>query len=161
MSSWSVDLFVCNVTCCRIQFNSEEQWTKALKFLLTNLKWGLAWVSSQFANKWYSALLYIISCKLLITYRIQVKSVVIVENLFCTHRWFGKSQAQYHWKFIKLNVECFVNKRRLLGILMNESVWCVVIVDIESSCVNTIWLIEISELLWFLNVCTHCCHRLL
>jgi beclin 1 len=34
--------------CYRIQFNSEEQWTKALKFLLTNLKWGLAWVSSQF-----------------------------------------------------------------------------------------------------------------
>ncbi|KAL5006135.1 hypothetical protein ScPMuIL_017293 [Solemya velum] len=35
----------------KIQFNSEEQWTKALKFMLTNLKWGLAWVSSQFANK--------------------------------------------------------------------------------------------------------------
>ncbi|XP_058792232.1 beclin-1-like protein [Phymastichus coffea] len=35
----------------KIQFNSEEQWTKALKFLLTNLKWGLAWVSSQFTNK--------------------------------------------------------------------------------------------------------------
>ncbi|XP_036323452.1 beclin-1-like protein [Rhagoletis pomonella] len=34
----------------KIQFNSEEQWTKALKFMLTNLKWGLAWVSSQFAN---------------------------------------------------------------------------------------------------------------
>ncbi|XP_054258062.1 beclin-1-like protein [Macrosteles quadrilineatus] len=34
----------------KIQFNSEEQWTKALKFLLTNLKWGLAWVSSQFAK---------------------------------------------------------------------------------------------------------------
>lgn len=34
----------------RIQFNSEEQWTKALKFLLTNLKWSLAWVSSQFGN---------------------------------------------------------------------------------------------------------------
>lgn len=34
----------------RIQFNSEEQWTKALKFMLTNLKWGLAWVSSQFNN---------------------------------------------------------------------------------------------------------------
>ncbi|GLV42255.1 Autophagy-related 6 [Carabus blaptoides fortunei] len=33
----------------KIQFNSEEQWTKALKFLLTNLKWGLAWVSSQFS----------------------------------------------------------------------------------------------------------------
>ena len=36
----------------RIQFNSEEQWTKALKFMLTNLKWGLAWVSSQFTDKW-------------------------------------------------------------------------------------------------------------
>lgn len=35
----------------RIQFNSEEQWTKALKFLLTNLKWGLAWVSSQFTDE--------------------------------------------------------------------------------------------------------------
>ncbi|XP_075222072.1 beclin-1-like Atg6 isoform X2 [Lycorma delicatula] len=34
----------------KIQFNSEEQWTKALKFLLTNLKWGLTWVSSQFAK---------------------------------------------------------------------------------------------------------------
>ncbi|XP_037665713.1 beclin-1 isoform X2 [Choloepus didactylus] len=27
----------------KTQFNSEEQWTKALKFMLTNLKWGLAW----------------------------------------------------------------------------------------------------------------------
>ncbi|XP_073230660.1 beclin-1-like isoform X1 [Porites lutea] len=35
----------------KIQFNSEEQWTKALKFVLTNLKWGLAWVSSQFTEK--------------------------------------------------------------------------------------------------------------
>ncbi|KAK2143139.1 hypothetical protein LSH36_874g01079 [Paralvinella palmiformis] len=35
----------------KIQFNSEEQWTKALKFMLTNLKWGLAYVSSQFASK--------------------------------------------------------------------------------------------------------------
>lgn len=35
----------------KIQFNSEEHWTKALKFMLTNLKWGLAWVSSQFADK--------------------------------------------------------------------------------------------------------------
>ncbi|KAB0341217.1 hypothetical protein FD754_018143 [Muntiacus muntjak] len=26
----------------KTQFNSEEQWTKALKFMLTNLKWGLA-----------------------------------------------------------------------------------------------------------------------
>ncbi|ELT90263.1 hypothetical protein CAPTEDRAFT_124048 [Capitella teleta] len=35
----------------KIQFNSEEQWTKALKFMLTNLKWGLAFVSSQFPSK--------------------------------------------------------------------------------------------------------------
>lgn len=25
----------------KIQFNSEEQWTKALKFMLTNLKWQI------------------------------------------------------------------------------------------------------------------------
>ncbi|KAM9558117.1 beclin-1-like [Salvelinus alpinus] len=35
----------------KTQFNSEEQWTEALKFMLTNLKWGLAWVSSQFYNR--------------------------------------------------------------------------------------------------------------
>ncbi|XP_029570986.1 beclin-1-like [Salmo trutta] len=35
----------------KTQFNSEEQWTKALKFMLANLKWGLAWVSSQFYNR--------------------------------------------------------------------------------------------------------------
>lgn len=35
----------------KTQFNSEEQWTKALKFMLTNLKWGLAWVTSQFYNR--------------------------------------------------------------------------------------------------------------
>lgn len=34
----------------KIQFNSEEQWTKALKYMLTNLKWGLAWVSSQLTD---------------------------------------------------------------------------------------------------------------
>jgi len=34
----------------KIQFNSEEHWTKALKFMLTNLKWGLAWVSSKFTE---------------------------------------------------------------------------------------------------------------
>lgn len=28
----------------RIQLNHEETWTKALKFMLTNLKWCLAWV---------------------------------------------------------------------------------------------------------------------
>ena len=37
----------------KIKFNSEEQWTKALKFVLTNLNWGLAWVSSQFTDKWW------------------------------------------------------------------------------------------------------------
>jgi len=36
----------------KMQFNSEEQWTKALKFMLTNLKWGLAWVSTQFTPAW-------------------------------------------------------------------------------------------------------------
>lgn len=39
-----------NTYSIKIQFNSEEQWTKALKYLLTNLKWGLAWVSSQFSE---------------------------------------------------------------------------------------------------------------
>ncbi|EFA06871.2 Beclin-1-like protein [Tribolium castaneum] len=34
----------------KIQLNSEEQWTKAMKFMLTNLKWGLAWISSQLNN---------------------------------------------------------------------------------------------------------------
>lgn len=28
-----------------MQNNSEEEWTKALKYMLTNLKWILAWVS--------------------------------------------------------------------------------------------------------------------
>lgn len=32
----------------KIQFNSEEHWTKALKYMLTNLKWALTWISSQF-----------------------------------------------------------------------------------------------------------------
>ncbi|KAG9510281.1 Beclin-1, partial [Fragariocoptes setiger] len=31
----------------KTQFNSEEQWTKALKFMLTNLKWSLAFVASN------------------------------------------------------------------------------------------------------------------
>ncbi|KAK3736111.1 hypothetical protein QZH41_013528 [Actinostola sp. cb2023] len=44
------DKNICNFLLFRIQFNSEEQWTKALKFMLTNLKWGLAWVSSQFTD---------------------------------------------------------------------------------------------------------------
>lgn len=30
----------------KMQTNSEEQWTKALKFMLTNLKWSLCYVSS-------------------------------------------------------------------------------------------------------------------
>jgi len=32
----------------KIQFNSEEQWTKAMKYMLTNLKWGLAWVTNKY-----------------------------------------------------------------------------------------------------------------
>jgi len=35
----------------KMQFNSEEQWTKAMKYMLTNLKWGLAWVTSKYTNK--------------------------------------------------------------------------------------------------------------
>jgi hypothetical protein len=31
----------------RIQFNSEEQWTKALKYTLVNMKWALAIVNAQ------------------------------------------------------------------------------------------------------------------
>lgn len=31
----------------RIQSNHEETWTKALKYMLTNLKWCLAWVCKQ------------------------------------------------------------------------------------------------------------------
>ena len=32
---------------CRIQLNSEEHWTKALKYMLTNLKWAIAWVCAD------------------------------------------------------------------------------------------------------------------
>jgi len=35
----------------KMQFNSEEQWTKAMKYMLTNLKWGLAWVTSKFTRQ--------------------------------------------------------------------------------------------------------------
>ncbi|CAF1431127.1 unnamed protein product [Adineta steineri] len=31
----------------KFQFNSQENWTKALKYMLTNLKWGLSWITSQ------------------------------------------------------------------------------------------------------------------
>lgn len=34
----------------KMQTNSEEQWTKALKFMLTNLKWSLAYVASNHAQ---------------------------------------------------------------------------------------------------------------
>ncbi|XP_076055636.1 beclin-1-like protein [Oratosquilla oratoria] len=34
------------ITCCiKVQFTSAEEWTKALKFVLTNLRWGLTWIS--------------------------------------------------------------------------------------------------------------------
>ena len=32
------------------QFNSEEHWTKALRYMLTNLKWGLAYVSAKYGK---------------------------------------------------------------------------------------------------------------
>ncbi|XP_065831269.1 beclin-1-like [Oscarella lobularis] len=32
----------------KMTLNSEEHWTKALKFLLTNLKWGLAYVAAKY-----------------------------------------------------------------------------------------------------------------
>lgn len=34
----------------KIHLNSQEQWTKALKYMLTNLKWALVWVSTQFED---------------------------------------------------------------------------------------------------------------
>jgi len=40
-----------NTFSVKMQFNSEEQWTKAMKYMLTNLKWGLAWVTSKYTNK--------------------------------------------------------------------------------------------------------------
>jgi beclin 1 len=30
----------------KLQFNSEDSWTKACRYMLTNLKWGLAWITS-------------------------------------------------------------------------------------------------------------------
>ena len=32
----------------KCQFNTNEEWTKALKYMLTNLKWSLAVVSTKF-----------------------------------------------------------------------------------------------------------------
>ncbi|XP_064133018.1 beclin-1 [Loxodonta africana] len=34
----------------RTLLNTEEQWTKALKFMLVNLKWSLTWVSKSYAS---------------------------------------------------------------------------------------------------------------
>mmetsp|Transcript_63267 Transcript_63267/g.137608 ORF Transcript_63267/g.137608 Transcript_63267/m.137608 type:complete len:87 (+) Transcript_63267:555-815(+) len=31
----------------RLQFNSHQDWSKALKYLLTNLKWLIAWKARQ------------------------------------------------------------------------------------------------------------------
>lgn len=36
----------------RMSINTEENWTKAVKFTLTNLKWALAWVSNRFGETW-------------------------------------------------------------------------------------------------------------
>lgn len=35
----------------KLQFNSEDSWTKALRYMLTNLKWGLAFVSMQYMRQ--------------------------------------------------------------------------------------------------------------
>ncbi|XP_004439641.1 PREDICTED: beclin-2 [Ceratotherium simum simum] len=35
----------------RTHLNTEEQWTKALKLMLTNFKWSLAWVSLRYRQK--------------------------------------------------------------------------------------------------------------
>jgi len=40
-----------NTFSVKMQFNSEEQWTKAMKYMLTNLKWGLAWVTSKYTKQ--------------------------------------------------------------------------------------------------------------
>jgi len=40
-----------NTFSVKMQFNSEEQWTKAMKYMLTNLKWGLAWVTSKYTRQ--------------------------------------------------------------------------------------------------------------
>lgn len=32
----------------KLQFNSEDSWTKACRYMLTNLKWGLAFVAMQY-----------------------------------------------------------------------------------------------------------------
>ena len=31
----------------KVQFNTEERWTKALKFVLTDIRWGMTWVSAN------------------------------------------------------------------------------------------------------------------
>ena len=35
----------------KLQFNSEDLWTKALRYMLTNLKWGLAFVSTKYMKQ--------------------------------------------------------------------------------------------------------------
>ena len=34
----------------KLQFNSEDSWTKACRYMLTNLKWGLAWLTSAYSD---------------------------------------------------------------------------------------------------------------
>jgi beclin 1 len=38
--------------CCsiRIHLNTEEQWTRALKFMLISLKWSLSWASIRYRH---------------------------------------------------------------------------------------------------------------
>lgn len=64
----------------RIQFNSEEQWTKALKYMLTNLKWGLAWVSSQFANKWQLGVVTSIPTFIYLLNTVKNSHLIMIKN---------------------------------------------------------------------------------
>lgn len=42
------DKKTCSSYSIRFHNNSHEEWTKALKYMLTNLKWSLAWIASQY-----------------------------------------------------------------------------------------------------------------
>lgn len=73
--------FLCLI---RIQFNSEEQWTKALKFVLTNLKWGLAWVSSQFTEKWLRLAVSLDNALLQEVYNVRTQNQLTLNNYSCS-----------------------------------------------------------------------------
>lgn len=77
---WFIMLKKANFLIYRIQFNSEEQWTKALKYMLTNLKWGLAWVSSQFANKWQLGVVTSIPTFIYLLNTVKNSHLIMIKN---------------------------------------------------------------------------------